>query len=163
MLDHDRLLSVLRYEKDTGIFFWKIRPARNVFVGDVAGNLNRGYVSITIDKKVYKAHRLAWFYIYGKWPQKQIDHINGNPSDNRISNLRDVTDSINRQNLHKASKNNLSGLLGVCKARKKFSALIKKNGVTKYLGTFDNPEDAHNAYLKAKALIHSDAYICRTK
>lgn len=121
-----------------------------------------GYVVIMIDGKSYQAHRLAWLYIYEKWPDNMIDHLNTIRDDNRITNLRDVEHNINIQNQRRAQKNNKSaGLLGVTfnKLAQKYVAQIKLNGKNKYLGLFDNAEDAHEAYLEAKRQYHAGCTI----
>jgi uncharacterized membrane protein len=108
-------------------------------------------------KKVnYRAHRICWFHTYGVWPTHDIDHINGDKSDNRISNLRDVPKSINIQNEKRARKNNASGLMGVVfrKDRNKWTATVRVNGKPKRLGSFSTPEEAHQAYLDGKRLYH---------
>jgi len=109
-------------------------------VGDVAGNVSktRGYRRITVDRKTYSVHRLVWFMVYGKWPDNEIDHINGVRDDNRIKNLRDVTASINLRNQN-IYDNNSSGITGVCwhKATEKWQARIYLNGKRKHLGLFD--------------------------
>lgn len=149
-LTQKRLKEVLHYNSRTGRFTWKINRQGNVKVDDVAGSLaNTDRIVIRIDGKAYKAHRLAWLYVYGKWPDKNIDHINGIPSDNRIANLRDVTQAGNMQNLTKAHRDNKTGLLGVTlvKSTGKYKAVI-------VVGCFSTPEEAHEAYLRVKHLIH---------
>jgi len=111
-LTYDRLKEVLFYDQNTGIFLWKYSK-QSRFVGEIAGSKNnKGYRSISIDGVLYKEHRLAWFYVYGKWPENEIDHINRIKIDNKISNLREVTKSQNRQNIN-VKKNNKSGCRGV--------------------------------------------------
>lgn len=154
----ERLKEVLKYEAATGLFWW-IERKQGRTTNKPAGCVNKihGYALIGIDGKLYKAHRLAWFYINGKWPDHMIDHINGIKHDNRIENLRDVTRDINGQNQHKATKQNKStGLLGVYydAQRKKYSAQITVNGSTKHLGRFNTPQEAHQVYLEAKRQYH---------
>jgi hypothetical protein len=147
-LTQNKLKEILNYDNDNGIFTWKINPARNVNCGDIAGSLTvLGYIHITINKKTYKAHRLAWLYVYGKWPDKNIDHINRNRSDNKICNLREVNVSENGWNVGIAS-DNTSGYKGVYwrKDDKKWAARIQVNGKRKYLGGFENSIQAANAY-----------------
>ena len=105
-------------------------------------------------KAYLKAHRLAWFFVYGEWPQKQIDHINGNKSDNRISNLRLATASQNLSNKG-ITKSNTSGYKGVSfnRTKKKWMASIKVNKKSINLGYFLTPEEASEAY-KAAAIKH---------
>lgn len=110
----------------------------------------RGYLTVRIFGRSYKAHRLAWLYMTGAWPALDVDHKNGVHDDNRWDNLREVTMSVNQQNQRKAQRGNVVGLLGVSAKRKKFSARIHLNGKTILLGVHDTPEMAHAAYLKAK-------------
>jgi hypothetical protein len=158
MITQSELKEVLNYDPDTGIFTWKIKSAYKITIGDVAGNLNsEKYIVIKIKYKLYKAHRLAWLYVYGEYPQYNIDHINCVRNDNRISNLRDIPQAINMQNQNKAQLNNKSsGLLGVCKRAKRdtWQAYIRTNKIRKHLGTFKTKELAHEAYLKAKRELH---------
>jgi hypothetical protein len=154
MIVHDRLKYLLDYNPETGIFIWKV--SRRVRSGDVAGYTNdRGYVLVRVDGKLYKAHRLAWFYVHGVWPD-EIDHIHGNRSDNRISQLRDVPHSGNAQNIRAARRDNASGLLGVSlhKASGKYVAQIQLDKKKHYLGLFDTSHLAHQAYIKAKRNLH---------
>jgi hypothetical protein len=146
----------LNYDPNTGVFTWAISSARRIQVGARAGCLDKaGYIQIRIDGKIHRAHRLAWFFVHGVYPADQIDHINGVRDDNRISNLRIATHGENQQNRGK-QKNNTSGYLGVSwhKHRGKFSAQIQVNGKQKNLGYFDDPDEAHQAYVTAKADLH---------
>lgn len=153
----DRIKEVLDYNPETGVFTWKKHRKSNL-VGSVAGcTSGKGYVRICVDFVSLKAHRIAWLFVYGEWPSGDVDHINGNKSDNRICNLRCVTRSENMQNLKRANKNNKSsGLLGVTwsKSRSCFVAGIWLNGRRKHLGVFDDPQVAHQAYLNAKRGLH---------
>jgi hypothetical protein len=90
----------------------------------------------------------------GEWPTHQVDHKNSVRNDNRWENLRLATNAQNQQNLRKARADNSSGFLGVFPNKNRWSAQIAINGKSKCLGTFDTPELAHAAYLKAKASIH---------
>ena len=136
------LKELLHYGPETGIFVWKVSPTRSVHVGDVAGTIHHlGYREIKIGGRLYRAHRLAWLYVYGKFPDDQIDHINQDPGDNRITNLRDATASKNQRNA-RMNKANTSGVMGVCwsKSRKKWYAQITVDGKQKYLGSYKNIE-----------------------
>lgn len=142
--------------RETGLFV-RLSDICNVKAGRITGNRNTGgHIGFAIDRRMYLAHRLAWLYVHGSWPEGQIDHINGIRTDNRICNLRDVSRSINAQNVHGARKDNKLGLLGVCwrEASKKFIAQIQVAGKVRHLGMFRTAEDAHEAYLKAKRKYH---------
>ena len=155
------LKQSLDYNPETGEFRWKVAAGRSG-AGSLAGNVNsNGRFYIRFQGNLYKAHRLAWLLTYGKWPEKMIDHIDGNVSNNRISNLRDVSRSVNLQNQRKASSNNKSGFLGVSfhEQTAKFRANICLNGKSKHLGLFPTPELAHAAYLAAKREIHEGCTI----
>ena len=143
------------YFEETGV----VRSAsnrRNVRVGDKVGGYDRqGYIVTTLFKKPVKVHRLAWALHYGEWPKGQIDHINGDKSDNRIENLRVVSNLQNKQNIM-PPVNNTSGYLGVSYHKKsgKFAANIKVDGKITYLGVFETPELASIAYKEAKEKMH---------
>ena len=157
-LTAEYLRSILHYEPETGIFTWKVRTANSVKVGDVAGCPDgRGYLRIKVCSRKYQAHRLAWLYVYGEWPKLDIDHINRNGSDNRISNLREVTHKQNQQNRSKPS-NNTSGHPGVCwhKRDSKWVAQIRHNKKHTHLGYFATIEEAIAARKAAEKLYWSD-------
>lgn len=100
-LNIERLRELLNYCDNTGKFFWLTKSSRytNIKVGDEAGTLaSNGCIYIQIDGKKFIAHRLAWFYTYGVWPDSTLDHINGKRTDNRLKNLRDVPHRVNMQN-----------------------------------------------------------------
>jgi len=150
-------LEALEYDKETGEFWWN-EKATPKMRGKKAGNqLKRGHIQIKVGGDVYYAHRLAWFFVYGELPTKLIDHIDCNPANNRISNLREATDSINQQNKINARKDNKSGFLGVSQRSDGYQACIRANGKKKYLGLFRTAELAHQAYLTAKKQFHEGA------
>ena len=159
MLNYARLRELLEYDPMTGIFKWRIYRAWQSMPGKVAGYATkRGYVHISVDQKSYKAHRLAWLYVHGIWPDTaHLDHINGNPADNRIANLRLATPSQNGMNSRRY-QNNTSGFKGVTKGKrdKMWRAQIKKAGVLIQLGRFETPEQAHVAYCAAAVKLHRD-------
>lgn len=152
-LTHRRLLEVLRYNRRTGVFRWRIQLGVKAPAGAVAGTLDSlGYVCIMIDQRQYKAHRLAWFYVHGVRPTHGIDHRNRRVADNRIKNLRCVTQSVNMHNRQGKQRNNTSGYLGVGrdKARNKWAASLTIDGVEVYRGRFATPEEAHLMYSFAR-------------
>lgn len=112
MLTQERLKELLHYNPDTGIFTWIDLKTKRRKLNPVAGFSDKGYIRIDIGKDKYRAHRLAWLYVYGEWPKKDIDHINHIRSDNRIENLRDVTAQQNHNN-RSATKRSKSGVNGV--------------------------------------------------
>lgn len=146
----DQLLQVLRYEAETGFLFWNDKAHKSV-KNKRAGTPNHlGYIIVLFKGKPYKAHRLAWLLTYGSWPNQMIDHIDGNTSNNALSNLRDVDNKTNQCNRHKARVDSKSGLMGASPFRNKWRAQIKRNGVIKYLGLYDSAHEAHLAYQKEK-------------
>ena len=143
MLTQERLKELFHYDPDTGVFVRKVQTCNRVRQNGKAGSLHSsGYLTIRIGSKNYYAHRLAWFYTYGEWPN-QVDHINHNRADNRLCNLRSVTDAENRKN-QTLRIDNKSGICGVAwdKHYKKWKAHIRANGKAKTLGYFDNLFDA---------------------
>lgn len=161
-MTQDQLAEALNYDPATGLFSWK-RNGGHCRVGEVAGYIEkRGYRQIGIMGKLYRAHRLAWFYAYGEWPKFQIDHIDGDKANNALANLRDVKPRQNSENCRKAPKSNKScGLLGVTfhKAANKWMAQIRTEGKHKSLGLFLDPLEAHQAYLTAKRELHKGCTI----
>jgi hypothetical protein len=138
----ERLRELLRYEPETGRFFWLERSGRGIkksCSGSLAGNLNNtGYRRVTLDRKMYLEHRLAWFWVHGEWPE-YIDHINRDRSDNRISNLRPCSMSENLMNTV-VRKNNKTGITGIHWDSKngKWQTYITKDRTRVHLGQFDH-------------------------
>lgn len=156
-----RLRELLHYDPETGVFTWRVRTNSHVAAGSSAGSLDGcGYMRIGISGTSHQAHRLAWLHVHGRWPDGDIDHIDGNREKNRISNLRDVAHSVNQQNQRRAhSRNKSCGLLGVGAHRLRWRAQIMVDGKRLHLGTFDTPEQAHDAYISAKRLHHAGCTI----
>lgn len=155
----DRLRDAMTYDPVTGLFTCKVTRGR-IAAGSLAGSLHaHGYRVISIDRRGYGAHRLAWLYMHGSFPSGVIDHINGVRDDNRIANLRDVTHQINAENRSRPRAGKALPFLGVRKQTltNTFHASIKVGGKVKALGGFTTPELAHAAYLAAKARYHIGA------
>jgi len=143
------LKELLKYDWDTGLFIWTSR--RSMFAGKIAGTTdNDGYIKITINSRRFFAHRLAWLYVNGKWPSREIDHINGDPSDNSIENLREATRSQNRANI-RYHRNNKTKTKGICYVKYgltyKWRTSVMANGRRSY-SFFDTKEEAQSAYNK---------------
>lgn len=154
-LTAERLRSVLTYDADTGVFRRSVLNRTRYPVGKIAGTPHSsGYIAIGINGKSYKAHRLAWLYVFGEWPTGEIDHINCIKDDNRIANLRVSTRAQNMQNRVAARLDNKLGVLGVSKVGNRYYARIAAGSVQKYLGIHKTIEAAHSAYLQAKGELH---------
>lgn len=169
-LSVDQCRNLVDYDCNTGIIIWKERGLEYfqsekrspewlsrawnaAYAGKVAFTAkSHGYFIGCILKKMVKSHRLAWAVHYGEWPDGEIDHINGDRADNRISNLRCVTSHVNRKN-EGASKNNTSGYSGVqwCKQTNKWRAVIKHNYKNVHIGRYVRKEDAISAVKRKRS------------
>lgn len=140
----------LAYDERTGTFTRRKtgRPA--------GSRTGEGYIEIRVNGRRYYAHRIAWLMVTGEWPKYNIDHINGDRADNRFANLRDVSQSVNRQNVKKAKGR--SGYVGVSwhEGDQAWRARITLPGEAnaRHIGSFKTAEEARDAYLAAKATIH---------
>jgi len=150
-LTQEYLKSILDYDLDTGIFTWKVSKANRTKVGDVAGWSYNGYREIEINNKAYKAHRLAWLYVYGEMPKNLVDHIDGNRSNNKISNLREATYQENSEN-YKTPKTNKSGVKNVSwyKSLNKWVVSISIRKTKKTVGYYDDLELAELVAIEAR-------------
>jgi hypothetical protein len=162
-LTAERLREILAYDPTTGIFVWKSRPLglkgrNNKNAGRNAGySCERGYINIKVDQRLYLAHRLAWLYVHGRLPVAEIDHRNGDKSDNRIENLREASRQQNAFN-RGVPANNKVGLKGV-KRKKRYRGWIATIGVSGrqiHLGTFPTKEAAASAYAEAARRYHGE-------
>ena len=142
------LKSLISYSPETGLFHWVKSSSNRAPVGSIAGSPNgAGYLRIQIRKKNYYMHRLAVLWMTGEWPEADVDHINGDPSDNRWQNLRRATRGENLYNSRRA-RSNTTGYKGVTfrKDVGKFEGRIKYRRRTIHLGFFETAEEAHRAY-----------------
>lgn len=154
----ERLREVLHYDSQEGVFL-RIGGARPDLFGheSSADGVGDRYPRVTIDGRRYLCHILAWFYVHGFWPEKEIDHRDGNRSNYRIGNLREASRLMNAQNRRKPGSNNTSGYLGVSldAQRNLWTARIKiPKGKYKLLGRFATKERAYAAYVEAKRRYH---------
>lgn len=155
----DYIKEILDYNPKTGNLTWKVKASQKK-QGDVAGYISKeGYVQIGICSKIYLAHRIAWKIYYSEEPPQFIDHIDGNKSNNIISNLRLASNAENMQN-GKIRANNTTGYKGVCfnKKLKKYQANICKDRKQTHLGLFETAEEAHAAYCEAAKKLHGLYY-----
>lgn len=168
----EMLIEMFELDADTGVIRWKHRPehhfrttaartashSANRFNSQLAGKVaftsrhQRGYLRAEIGNKLFQAHRVAFALFYGHWPAGVIDHINGDPSDNRICNLRSVEQAENMKN-QALRVNNSSGRVGVRahKVTGKWHAAIKVNGKNKHLGVFSSHAEASAARSAAES------------
>jgi len=142
--------SILSYDPDTGVLTWRVARSPSVCAGTRAGVCVRGYVRVRLLYTTYAAHRLAWLITFGKWPNGDLDHINHVKDDNRIANLREATDSQNGAN-RLINRNSTSGFKGVYwhRGHERWYAHIKVSGRRHFLGSYDDPSEAHAAYVRA--------------
>jgi hypothetical protein len=152
----DRLRELIDYDPGTGAITRRggqrgARPGRQVTATNESG-----YLVVNIDGRVYRGHRLAWLWMTGGWPPAQIDHRNGDPGDNRWSNLRAATPTQNAQNRQGAQTNNKLGLLGVTLHRQSglYHASIVLNGHKISLRYHETPEEAHAVYMEARREVY---------
>jgi hypothetical protein len=152
----EQVQEILSYDPESGEFRWKDAAGKRR-AGKAAGcPTDRGYWRIRIAGRSFLAHRLAWLLVYGEWPSDEVDHINRQRSDNRLSNLRVVTRSLNRQNEDGPHKQNLLGVRGVKKVSwgDKYEARILIDGKYTHLGTFTSIGEAKEAYENARRKYH---------
>jgi hypothetical protein len=151
MMDKDLVRRLFDYDPESGAFTHRIGGGRRK-AGDLAGHIDRlGYVIIGGAKKHYLAHRLAFMWMNGRWPESQVDHIDGNRSNNAWTNLRDVSPQGNNRN-KRMHRNNKSGRIGVHwdKVNNKWVAHIFVWNKHHNLGRFSEFEDACRARLHAE-------------
>lgn len=156
MITQQQLKEHLSYDPKTGLFT-RIKDSGRFKKGSELGTRHStGYFVIRIGQKLYKAHRLAWMYVFGSFPALNIDHINRNGLDNRLVNLRLVTQKQNTEN-RSIAKNNTSGHPGISWSKKlgKWRARITINYKGKHLGYFQEKQDAINAYVIAAKQLHT--------
>lgn len=154
----ERLRELFDYDAENGALVRKT-SGYGYRKGQLLGSKSHldGYVIGCVDRHYSPVHRIVWLYVYGTWP-KIIDHIDRNPANNRVENLRASNHVLNAQNT-KLSARNKSGYTGVCRDKKRWRAEIRADGRNIRLGTFDTPEQASVAYLEAKKQLHIAAVL----
>jgi len=145
-ITQEELKRHLDYDPLTGIFTRKISNSPNTKIGDVAGTKHKGYIEIKINKKQYSAHRLAWLYVYGYFPENEIDHIDNNPKHrhhNWISNLREASSQCQQRN-QRNQRNNISGVKGINwhKKSNRWTVQMCINYKKIYLGIYKDFDEA---------------------
>lgn len=159
MISVDRLRELLSYDHNTGVMTWKVDRS-NFRAGAVAGTPDRkGYLRFQLDKKRYSVHRVAYAIYTGEWPSGQIDHIDGDPANNRIANLRVATGNQNMWNRRKPAANT-SGYKGVSfrKDLRRYQAYVAAHGKMRHIGYFDTAEEASAAYRAAAQRLHGEFF-----
>lgn len=154
-LTYDLIREYFHYDPDSGDFISARKNCKRILLGDSVGTISKkGYRVIQFRGKLYQAHRMAYLYMTGSWPENVIDHINGNRSDNRWSNLRNATHGQNKT-YSKRNKNNKSGKCGVSKrvypsGKIVWGVRINIDGKETHLGFFSSFEEAKNVRIKAE-------------
>lgn len=156
-----RLRELLNYDESTGHFAWRASGKGRRFGRPAGCAKELGYIVIRVDGVLFRAHRLAWLYAHGKWPTLEIDHLDGNPSNNALANLREADSRMNKQNRHVARSDSSTGIMGVQydKRRGLYSARIATPAGVKFLGRFSDPLEAQAVYIAAKRTHHAGCTI----
>ena len=165
----ERLRDLFDYDPETGVLTRKMRPREDFatsrawrihqarYTAEPAGwPDDKGYVRVKVDKDGnFLAHRVIWALAYGSWPVLGLDHRDGDPSNNRLSNLREATKSENAQNQKPVRSTGVFFDAATRGLKRRFRANIGVNGKQIGLGSFSTHEEAHAAYLAAKARLHT--------
>ncbi len=164
MITAEEVRALLDYDADSGILTWKYRPRlvdkakawNRRYSGTAITSLNgHGYVQLSIHKRKFEAHRIVWLWIHGKLPDGNIDHINGDKTDNRISNLREASVSQNAWNMRKKKESGLRGA-SIHTQTGRWQSHLCLNGEHVFLGLFGSEAEAHEAYKRASIKYHGE-------
>lgn len=146
----DTLREALVYDPETGLLHWRVKNNARWRGGGRAGWISKstGYYVILFKRQKFLLHRVGWALTHNRWPPADLDHINGDPADNRLVNLREATRSENCANSRRP-KSNTTGFKGVSQTKSgRWHAIIGHNGRTIYGSRFDTPEEAHADYMR---------------
>jgi hypothetical protein len=152
-MTYEQANALFSYDPITGSILWKVSPGGKGRSGSEAGTFDlEGYRVIRYKGKGYKAHRIAWLLQHKEFPNKVIDHINGDKSDNRISNLREADFVLNASNVKRPNKSTSSGYRWVSwfSQYQKWKAMFQYNKKIHFVGHFDCPKEAYEAALTAR-------------
>lgn len=165
MITYERLVELLIYDPNTGIFTNRVTRGPRALAGNIAGSLDKnGYSRIKIDSVLYTSSRLAWLYCMQEWPNSLIDHKDGNRNNDTLDNLREATYLENARN-SKRNNNSVSGCKGVVWneiSTKWIAQITLKNGL-KRLGSFLTVEEASVVYEAAAKAAYGEFYRDNTK
>lgn len=151
----ERVRHRLAYDPLTGVMTWRVPAGRwgRIPAGTVAGSQREdGYRFIFIDGRSYLLHRVIWFYVNGRWPENVIDHRDGNPDNNRLANLRDVTQEQNAGNQQRNRGRTVSGAFFL-PSIEKWRASIRISRKNVVIGYFDDEQQARDAYDARRAAL----------
>lgn len=155
-ITYDEVSAHFRIDYFTGALIRLQSRSNRVKPNTVAGSLRKdGYLGVSLLNKQYLVHRIIWLLHYKEWPKDEVDHIDGNRTNNKIENLRISNRFDNNRNRHGPSKSNKLGVLGVYSHKHKYIATIRVNSKSIYLGLFSTLEEAQAAYLNKKREVHS--------
>lgn len=152
MIGLDRLKEIVSYNPDTGVMT-KLKNGKSDWCKQ-----KHGHMLVNVDGTTYKLHRLAWLYMTGNWPVNHIDHIDGDPTNNKWENLRDVTPSQNLRNQHRSKRDDC----GVYRQKNRWIVVIRQNGKTNFCGSFVNKEDAVLRSLSVRSVRDQDIKVTKT-
>ena len=160
MTDQEWALKLFTYDPVTGLLRWAV-PRGPLKVGDLAGSNNgRGYIRVNFNGKLRLRSHLVWLMHTGAWPSQQLDHIDGNSLNDRVENLREVSNLQNQRAITKPRVTNSTGFRGVCLTSDgtKYRATLNIGRKQVFLGHFDTAEAAHQRYTEARAKLHAGEF-----
>lgn len=154
----ERVRELFEYDAELGVLRWRIRQGNRAKVGGIAGTRNKisGRMIVCVDGVQFLSYRVIWLHVYGAWPTGEIDHIDGDPSNDRLENLRDVSARVNCENKRSArSDKRFGSSLGAYPSDGgRWRAQIVVRGKAIHLGCFGTESEAHHAYIEAKRKLH---------